>query len=79
MLDERVVLLEGLRIEICLEARDRYSLALLAKGELLVQYAGGGARHRRRVRGRESAYQFRSVEQLRYDFERDAEDAQRQG
>jgi hypothetical protein len=30
---------------------------------------------RRRVRGRWSAYPFRSVEQLRYDFERDVEDA----
>jgi hypothetical protein len=30
---------------------------------------------RRRVRGRWSHYDFRSVEQLRYDFERDVEDA----
>lgn len=30
---------------------------------------------RRRVRGRWSAYRFRSVEQLRYDFERDVEAA----
>jgi len=30
---------------------------------------------RRRVRGRWSHYAFRSVEQLRYDFERDVEDA----
>jgi len=29
----------------------------------------------KRVRGRRSPYQFRSVEQLRYDFERDAEAA----
>ena len=28
---------------------------------------------RRRVRGRVTAYEFRSVEQLRYDFERDVE------
>ncbi len=27
--------------------------------------------HLKRIRGRTSAYQFRSVEQLRYDFERD--------
>ena len=33
----------------------------------LVEYAN----HRRRVRGRSTAYQFRSVEQLRYDFEQD--------
>jgi len=39
---------------------------LLRYGEL-VEYRDG----RRRVRGRSSAYEFRSVEQLRYDFERD--------
>jgi hypothetical protein len=33
----------------------------------LVEYSN----HRRRVRGRTLAYQFRSVEQLRYDFEED--------
>ena len=33
----------------------------------LVEYQDG----RRRLRGRASAYEFRSVEQLRYDFERD--------
>jgi hypothetical protein len=27
--------------------------------------------HARKVRGRTTAYQFRSVEQLRYDFEKD--------
>ncbi|MGH8741617.1 MAG: hypothetical protein ACREUN_11930 [Burkholderiales bacterium] len=32
--------------------------------------------HRRRVRGRTRPYAFRSVEQLRYDFERDVRDAQ---
>jgi hypothetical protein len=38
----------------------------LRYGEL-VEYEGG----RKRVRGRASRYEFRSVEQLRYDFERD--------
>lgn len=33
----------------------------------LVEYRDG----RRKLRGRTSAYEFRSVEQLRYDFERD--------
>jgi hypothetical protein len=33
----------------------------------LVEYGNG----RKRVRGRASPYAFRSVEQLRYDFERD--------
>lgn len=38
----------------------------LKYGEL-VEYRDG----RRRLRGRASAYEFRSVEQLRYDFELD--------
>jgi hypothetical protein len=38
----------------------------------LVEYRN----HRRRVRGRVRPYQFRSVEQLRYDFEKDVKDAQ---
>ena len=33
----------------------------------LVEYSAG----RRRVRGRSTPYEFRSVEQLRYDFEQD--------
>ena len=41
----------------------------------LVEYSN----HRRRVRGRSLPYEFKSVEQLRYDFEEDvrrlAEDA----
>ncbi|MDQ5847825.1 MAG: hypothetical protein M3544_02530 [Pseudomonadota bacterium] len=37
----------------------------------LVEYADG----RRTVRGRRLPYEFRSVEQLRYDFERDVEAA----
>ena len=35
----------------------------------LVVYENG----KRKVRGRSSAYAFRSVEQMRYDFERDVE------
>ena len=37
----------------------------------LVEYGNGF----RRVRGRRMPYEFRSVEQLRYDFERDVEAA----
>ena len=37
----------------------------------LVEYSNGV----KRVRGRRSPYTFRSVEQLRYDFERDVEAA----
>jgi hypothetical protein len=46
---------------------ERYRLSY---GEQVV-YENG----RRRVRGRWSAYDFRSIEQLRYDFERDVEGA----
>lgn len=79
MLEERVVLPGGLRIEIMLEARGEYRLACWARADLLVRYSGDGTRHRRHLRGRESAYQFRSVEQLRYDFERDVADVRPQG
>jgi hypothetical protein len=37
----------------------------------LVEYLN----HRRKLRGRTAPYEFRSVEQLRYDFERDVEAA----
>ena len=46
---------------------ERYRLSY---GERVV-YENG----RRRVRGRWTDYRFRSIEQLRYDFERDVEDA----
>jgi len=51
--------------ELVMEVHDggRY---LLRYGELL-EYRDG----RKRLRGRWSAYPFRSVEQLRYDFERE--------
>ncbi len=54
--------------ELLVEVHDggRY---LLRYGELL-EYRDG----RKRVRGRWGAYQFRSVEQLRYDFERELRD-----
>ena len=51
-----------------------YRLGLWRDGELLVEFAcDGGETHRRRARERTSAYEFRSVEQLRYDFEREIE------
>ena len=62
MLRERVLVGDQvLRIE--LDADGRYRLAY---GEL-VEYTPG----RRRLRGRSVRYEFRSVEQMRYDFERD--------
>ena len=50
-------------VEVTLLADLRYRLRY---GDL-VEYENG----RRRVRGRTTPYEFRSVEQLRYDFEND--------
>ena len=63
MLLRETVLLQEARLEIELDADLRY---LLRYGEL-VEYRSG----LKRVRGKESKYEFRSVEQLRYDFEQD--------
>jgi hypothetical protein len=67
MFEERLLLPEGF----VLEARifdDRGFVLSLRKGEtLLVEYSNA------------SGYEFKSVEKLRYDFQRDAEDALRQG
>jgi hypothetical protein len=60
-----LVFFGGQRLLIELEGDRRYRLAY---GEL-VEYTPG----RRRLRGRTTAYEFRSVEQLRYDFERDVQ------
>ena len=62
MLHERVVL-HGTILEVELKSDLSYRLRY---GDL-VEYDNG----RRKVRGRSSRYEFRSVEQLRYDFERD--------
>ena len=43
-----------------------HDVFLLSYGDLVVYEPG-----RRRVRGRWMPYEFRSVEQLRYDFEQD--------
>ena len=60
------VLLRHIVVRVHLDG-ERYRLSY---GEQVV-YENG----RRRVRGRWSAYDFRSIEQLRYDFERDVEGA----
>ena len=62
MVRELVVMRDAV-LEIELHPDLRYRLRY---GDL-VEYENG----RRRVRGRRSTYEFRSVEQLRYDFERD--------
>ncbi len=66
LLHERVVMQEA-ELEVELHDNLRYRLRY---GDL-VEYRDG----RRRVRGRSSSYEFRSVEQLRYDFERDVDAA----
>ncbi|MGQ0547660.1 MAG: hypothetical protein ACT4P3_20415 [Betaproteobacteria bacterium] len=62
LLQEKV-LLNGVLVELELHEDLRYRLRW---GDL-VEYENG----RRRVRGRARPYAFRSVEQLRYDFEQD--------
>ncbi len=66
LLHEIVVLAEG-KLEISFRSSLSYRLRLGDR----VEYANGA----RRVRGRRLPYAFRSVEQLRYDFERDVEAA----
>jgi len=79
MLEECLVLENGFSMRFSLQDGGRYILSLRHREDALVEYKGEGRKHLRSLRGRESAYQFKSVEKLRYDFERDAEDALRQG
>jgi hypothetical protein len=65
MFEERVVLEDGVMFELVLHSRTDYRLACLKAGRLLVEYSSA------------KPYEFKSVEKLRYDFERDAEDALR--
>ena len=65
MLLSETILLHDVIAHIELHDDGRYRLAY---GERVV-YENG----QRRVRGRTAPYEFRSVEQLRYDFERDVE------
>jgi hypothetical protein len=62
LLHERVVLPDTI-----LEVELRSDLSYRLRYGELVEYHNG----RRKVRGRSSRYEFRSAEQLRYDFERD--------
>jgi hypothetical protein len=62
---KEIIVLRDARVQVELDEAMRYRLAY---GEDVV-YENG----RRTVRGRSTAYPFRSVEQLRYDFERDVE------
>jgi len=65
-LHERVILPNG-EYELFFENPSHF---FLRYGDL-VEYRNG----MKKIRGRKIPYEFRSVEQLRYDFERDAEAA----
>lgn len=79
MFQEWVVLPDGGVFELKFLEEMHYRLRFTKHREVLVEYRGDGKKHSRRAGGREGAYVFKSVEQLRYDFERDAENAQRPG
>ena len=67
MFEERLLLAGGYVLEAKIfDGRD-FVLSLRKGNTLLVEYRSG------------DGYEFKSVEKLRYDFERDAEDALHQG
>jgi hypothetical protein len=75
---ETVVLADDARIDISLwrvpGGHPRYRLRYGRPGAWLVQYGNeDGHGDRRTVGARVMRYEFRSIEQLRYDFERDIE------
>jgi hypothetical protein len=74
LVHERVVLADGAQIEIAFDP-PAYRLAWHSRSARVRYESEGDGRHRRLVRARRLAYEFRSVEQLRYDFERDIEAA----
>ena len=67
-----VALPGGRFLEAVVEGERAYRLRWGVPGDWRVVYEPG----ERRVQGKRHAYAFRSIEQLRYDFERDVEDAQ---
>lgn len=73
--EERHLRADGRMIEAGIDSQARYRLRFGRPGAWLVSYEDG----RRTLKGRRQPYAFRSVEQLRYDFEKDVEDTQRQG
>jgi hypothetical protein len=67
MFEERLLLPDGFVLEARIFDDQEFVLSLRKGKTLLVEYSNA------------SRYEFKSVEKLRYDFERDAEDALRQG
>jgi hypothetical protein len=64
-LDERTA------IEAAVDADRAYRLALWRDGECLLEFRGEDGEHRKRVRERTTAHDFRSIERLRYEFEQE--------
>jgi hypothetical protein len=69
---ERHVLSGGLVLEATLSRGGGWALRFGLPGAWLVAYEDG----KRVLGGRAQPYEFKSVEQLRYDFERDVRDAE---
>ncbi len=67
MFEERVVLAGGLLLELHFRSPSDYRLACRKEGRVLVEVSSA------------SRSGFKSVEKLRYDFEREIEDALDQG
>ena len=65
MFEERLLLAEGVILEAKVSPDLSFVLSLRKGETVLVEY------------NESSGYEFKSVEKLRYDFERDAEDALR--
>jgi hypothetical protein len=66
MFEERLLLADDVMLELDFRSASNYRLACRRGRRLLVDYRSG------------RAYEFKSVEKLRYDFERDVEKALRQ-
>lgn len=62
-----MVLADGVFLELLFSSRASYRLTCSKDGRLLAEYSSA------------SRYEFKSVEKLRYDFERAVEDALRAG
>lgn len=67
MFEERLLLPDGLVLEARIVDGREFVLSLRKGQTVLVEY------------NKASGHEFKSVEKLRYDFQRDAEDALRQG
>jgi hypothetical protein len=67
MFQEHVVLADGVLLELLFVSQASYRLACSKDGRLLAEYSSA------------RRYEFKSVEKLRYDFERAVENALRAG